>query len=200
MKYRFMMNRDIFFETLNEHYNHGARREIQKTFENHIDQSDIEVACEDIAEYIYSRYSSFNADAMAGLMEMAIKHNPQIALVNFPDNYLFHLTLLTGSVDLYECFIEEAIEPHLQSKNEDEAADYYSELYIVASKVNDKFFPEYKRCIKGLDFNGAFSRDDIRPGIAQINTSDYEIMNEVVEKYNTIIGRRDIIADLEERE
>lgn len=194
-----MMNRDTFFETLNEHYNHGARREIEKTFENHIDQNDLEEACKDIAEFIYLKYTTFNADSMAGFMEIAIKHKPEIAQLRFPENYLFRLAVIKGSKDLYDCFMEEAVEPYLASKNEEESCDYYTELYSVAFNLNEHFFPQYVPCIKGMDFNGAFGHDDNAPGISQIHTSDYELMNDVVEKYNTIIGRRDIIADLEER-
>jgi hypothetical protein len=193
------MNKDTFFETLIKHYNNGARLQIKKTIENYIEQSNLEEACKDIAEFIYIQYTSINADAMAGILEMAIKHKPEIAQVRFPENYLFRLTVIKGSKDIYDCFMEEAIEPFLESKNEEESAEYYTELLVVAINLNDYFFPQYVPCIKGMDFNGAFSHNDIAQGISQIHTSDYELMNDVVEKYNTIIGRRDILADLEER-
>lgn len=193
------MDRATLFSTLNEYFNYGAQDEIEKTIQKHIDENEIEVACEDIAEYIYDRYSSSNADAMAALMEMAIRHNREIALVKFPNNYLFHLILLTGSLDLYECFMEEAIEPHLEGKHEDETADYYTELYAVANDANEKYFSNCKQYRKGIDFDGAFGRSEENPSITNIHKEDYEKMKSVIEKYNAIIGRRDILADLEER-
>jgi hypothetical protein len=193
------MYKNTFFETLIDHFNHGARTKIKDTVENYIDQNDLEEASKDITEFILSKYRSFNADSMAGLMKIAISYNPQIALLRFPENYLFRLAVIKGSMDLYECFIEEAVAPYLASKSQDEAGDYYTELYSVAINLNDMFFPQYAPCIKGLDFNGAFGHNDTALGISQIHTSDYELMNDAVEKYNTIIGRRDIIADLEDR-
>lgn len=193
------MNKNTFFETLEDHFNHGARSKVIETVQQYIDETDLEEACKDIAEFIFSKYTTFNADAMAGFMEIAIKHKPEIAQLRFPENYLFRLAVIKGSKDLYDCFIEEAVEPHLESKNEEESADYYTELLSVAHNLNDHFFPKYVPCVKGMDFNGAFGHNDAAPGISHIHTSDFEIMNDVVEKYNTIIGRRDIIADLEER-
>ena len=193
------MTKTTFFETLINHYNDGGRSKIVETVQQYIDNTDLEEACKDIAEFIYLKYTTFNADTMAGFMEIAIKHKPEIAQLRFPENYLFRAAIIKGSKDLYDCFIEEAVEPYLASKNEEETADYYTELYSVAYNLNEHFFPQYVPCVKGMDFNGAFGHNSTGPGIAQIHISDFEVMNHVLEKYNTIIGRRDIIADLEER-
>jgi len=136
---------------------------------------------------------------MAGLMQMILQDNPNLAQLKFPENYFFRLAVLKGSMDLYECFIEEAVEPFLKGKDEDEQAEYYLELFLVASNLNDHFFPQYVPCVKGMDFNGAFGVDENNPAVSLIHTEDYEILDDVVEKYNTIIGRRDILKNLEER-
>lgn len=50
-----------------------------------------------------------------------------------------------------------------------------------------------------MDFNGVFARYEKDNSIALIHQEDFEIMDDVVEKYNSIVGRRDILADLEKR-
>jgi hypothetical protein len=136
---------------------------------------------------------------MAGLLQMMVRDNPQLALLKFPENFLYRLVIVKGSVDLYECFIEEAVEPFLKDKDEDDQLDYYADLFTTAMQLNDFFFPEYTQCIKGMDFNGIFATYENNSDVSLIHTEDFKTMDDVVEKYNTIIGRRDIIIDLEKR-
>jgi hypothetical protein len=133
---------------------------------------------------------------MAGLLQAIINKKPEVALVNFPENALFKLSCITGSLDLYDCFMEVGIEPFLKSKDEDFIFDYATELSLVAHEINDNFFPQYVKCIKGIDFNGAFKTDTNNKHLS-INLDDYETLEDVMEKYNTIIGRRDILEKID---
>lgn len=193
------MSKEKLFEELNDCYSYGDKQGILKNIKKYQNVVSEEEAGRDLAEYIFLKYTTYKADAMAGLMQMMIQDNPNLALLKFPENYFFRLAVLKGSIDLYECFIEEAIEPFLKGKGEDEQSDYYIELYAVASKLNDHFFPQYVPCVKGMDFNGIFSVYENDSAISLIHTEDFEILDDVVEKYNTILGRRDIIKNLEER-
>ncbi|MEI6627540.1 MAG: UDP-N-acetylmuramate dehydrogenase, partial [bacterium] len=44
----------------------------------------------------------------AKMMEIIIRKRPNLAMLQFPENYLFRVAVLRGSTDLYECYIEEA--------------------------------------------------------------------------------------------
>ena len=191
------MIKEELFKKLNDCFDYGDKKGIIENIKNYQKFVSEEEASRDLTEYIYSKFTTYKADAMAGLMQMIIQVNPNLALLKYPENYLFRLAIITGSMGLYECFIEEAVEPFLKDK--DEQDDYYMDLYTIAIKLNDHFFPEYTPCVKGMDFNGVFSTYENDSAISLINTEDYEILNDVVEKYNTIIGRRDIIKDLEDR-
>ena len=158
-----------------------------------------EDACMELSKRLFNRYNTFKADSTAKLMEIIIRKNPKMAMIKFPENYLFRLCVIRGSMDLYECYIEEVVEPFLVGKTEDEITECYLDLYSVAEKLTESFFPHYVRCVKGMDFNGAFSRYEKDNSIALIHQEDFEIMDDVVEKYNTILGRRDILIDLEKR-
>lgn len=136
---------------------------------------------------------------MAGLMQMIIHENPNLALLKFPENHFYRLAVIKGSIDLYECYIDEAIIPFLKDKDEDAASECYMKLVCAAKKLNDHFFLQYVPYIKGMDFNGAFAAYEKDPEISLIHHQDYETLNDVVEKYNAIIGRRDIIKDLYDR-
>lgn len=193
------MNKEELFKKLNECINYSDNQGILKNLKDYQKGVSEEEASRDFAEYIYLNYTTFNADAMAGLMQMMIQTNSNLALLKFPENFLFRVVVIKGSLDLYECFIEEAIEPFIKEKGDDEQSDYYIELHSVASNLSDHFFSQYVPCVKGLDFNGIFSIYDNNPNISLINTEDYEILDDVVERYNTIIGRRDILIDLENR-
>ncbi|WP_431158144.1 hypothetical protein [Winogradskyella poriferorum] len=193
------MDKTKFFKDLNKSFQYGDKSGLNNTLNHYINNNALETVSKDLAEYLYNNYTSYKADAMAGLMQLAIQCNPEIALLKFPENYLFRLLIIKGSMDLYQCFMEEAIEPFLKGKDEDFRFDYYSELNLVAQELNYHFFSQYVPCKKGMDFNGVFGIYENNPAKSLINTEDYETLNDVVENYNTIIGRRDILKDLEER-
>lgn len=192
------MTKKELFQELDDCYDYGDKNGMLENIKNYQKSVTEEDASRDLAEYFFLKYTTYKADAMAGIMQMILQDNPNLALLNFPENYFFRLAVIKGSMDLYDCFMEVAIEPFLEGKDEDEKGDYYVELYSVASNLNDKFLPEYVPCVKGMDFNGIFGVYENNPSISLINTEDYETINDVVEKYNTIIGRRDIVKNLEE--
>ena len=158
----------------------------------------VEEASETYATLLLQKFTHFSADTGAKLMEIAIRKNMQIALVKFPMNPFFRLAVFKGSVDLYECYIEEFIQP-LLAKNTDEEKnfDIYLDLHTIALQIADDCHNNYHRVIKGLDYNGAFKSE--RSGILSINEEDFEILNALCENYNSIIGRRDILQDLEKK-
>ena len=120
-------------------------------------------------------------------------------MLKFPENDMFRAAILRGSVDLYECYIEEAIVPFVKGKSDNKTVECYMELLTVAERLTEDFFPKYVRCVKGMDFNGAYAQSKENPNAVLINRENYEIMDDVVEKYNAIIGRRDILKDLNKR-
>lgn len=158
-----------------------------------------EEACYDLATRLFARYNTYKADSTAKLMEVIIRQKPRLAMLKFPENDMFRAAILRGSVDLFECYIEEAIEPFLKEKSRSKADDCYMELLTVAEQLTEDFFPKYVRCVKGMDFNGAYARSEENPNAVLINHEDFEVMDDVVEKYNTILGRRDIIKVLTEK-
>lgn len=172
---------------------------LEKNVDELLKLTDDEEACLELSKRLFQRYTTFKANSTAKLMEIIIRKNPKMAMIKFPENYLFRLGVIRGSMDLHECYIEEVVEPYLVGKNEDEITECYLDLYSVAEKLTEAFFPKYTRCVKGMDFNGAFSRYEKDNSIALIHQEDFEIMDDVVEKYNTIVGRRDILIDLEKR-
>lgn len=150
-----------------------------------------------IAEYLFNKYTAFRAGGLATYMEVAIKAKPIIAMVNHPENPLYRLAVIRGSQDLYDCYMEEAVEPFLANVNIDEHMDHYLELLNVAEDANEMIFNNYQSCIKGLHYNGAVPGD--HSYLVNLNRDDYETMEDVVEQYNAMIGRREILRDLNTR-
>lgn len=172
---------------------------LTKNVETLLTLTDEDDVCKGLSLMLFKRFTTYKAESTALLMQTIIRVNPQLALLKFPENHLFRIAVLKGSIELYECYIEEAIEPFLKGKTEDELFECYSDLYATADMVNEAFFPKYVKCIKGMDFSGAVKQDGAHSNLMLINEEDFDVMDEVVEKYNTIVGRRDILADLTRR-
>ena len=156
-------------------------------------------ASKQISEVILKLYSYFRAGLFGVFLEFIIRKRPNLAQVNYPENFLFKLCVITGSKDFYKCFIEEAAEPFLKDKNEEEKMEYYLDLHIISLKLNDLFFPEYEPYLKGLHYNGAFASPEGNDNVVLIHRGDYDIMEEIIENYNRIVGRRLIVDDLEKK-
>lgn len=149
-----------------------------------------------LAGAMLNRYTTFRASGIALFMEKVIRMKDNIALAHHPENPLFKLCVVTGSPELLDCYLEEAVAPFLKSKSAEKCSEFYFELYITASKMTDAFFEQYTRCVKGMDFNGAFSEQEDAPHIVLIHREDYELMDNVVEGFNRIVGRRDMVERL----
>ena len=154
---------------------------------------DVSTASQDLATFLITQYTASRADTIAKLLEIIIHTNPEIALVNFPENHFFRIVMISGSTDLLDCYIEEAVEPFLENKTEEEYKSYYEKLLHLGAKLNTLFSDQYSTAIKGMDYNGAFSNEN---GKATMHSEDYEIMEDIVNKYNSIVGRRDVIKTL----
>ncbi|OYU82526.1 MAG: hypothetical protein CFE24_15265 [Flavobacterium sp. BFFFF2] len=168
----------------------------EKQVKEYLKSTDESSASLGLATFIIKEYRAERADTVAKLMEIIIRCNPALALINYPENHFFRIIMISGSMDLFECLTEEAIEPHLKNSSEEEYIDYYTKLLHLGAKLNTIFSDQYEPQIKGVHFNGRFGTDDSNPNIALINLEDYEMMNDIIDKFNSIIGRRDIIKAL----
>lgn len=171
---------------------------LPKLIDSLISELGVEEASETYATLLLQKFTHFCADTCAKLMEIAIHTDMKMALAKFPVNPFFRLAIFKGSVDLYECYIEEFIQPLLARNIEEEKNfDIYLDLHTIAIQIADDCHNNYHRVIKGMDYNGAFQSE--KTGLLLINEEDFEIMNALCENYNSIIGRRDILQDLENK-
>lgn len=193
------MNKTNILKLLNNSINEGR----QEAFAEHLDTmltnySDIK-ACESLAKIIADQYTRYRADYLAIFLEIIIRRKPSLATLNHPLNDIFTVVLFSGAVDLYDCYIEEAIQPYLVNLNADEQMIFYKELSKVAAELNESFLNEYNECVKGREYNGPFGMDETSENAVLINKEDYDVIDKAVAKYNMIIGRRNILKDLLKR-
>ena len=174
-----------------------------KGFESNVEEllneSDDKKASLILSEILMNRYTTNKSDSTAKLMEIVIRKNPELAMVNFPDNYLFRVAILKRSWELYECYLEEAIYPYLKNKSEDKIFKCYMALYTVVEKDIDIIFAKLKKQVLGIDFNGIFSNYNGDDSISLIHYNDFITMNNTVENFNSILGRKEIFKDLEKK-
>lgn len=158
-----------------------------------------EDACKQLAQILGNNYSQFKSDYLAKILEIIIRKRSNLASVNHPFNILFQMTISTGSFEMYECYIEEYSVPYLSKIPLEEHELHYMELLNTAQELSEKLFKENKKCIKGMHYNGVSSRYENNENFMLINEQDYTIMEDVLERYNTIVGRGLIIEDLNKR-
>lgn len=152
-----------------------------------------------LSAFLLNRHTTSNSKDTAKLLEIILNSNEELAMINFPDNCFFQTAVLKGSMELYECYMEEAIESYLYDKSEDEAYTCYMNLNTIAERYNDLIFDRIPKYIKGKDFKSAVSKYEKDPNLVLIDAEDVAIMEKVIENYNGILGRRDILKDLEAR-
>ena len=152
-----------------------------------------------LSAFLMNRFTSATATEVAKLLELIINTNPELAMINFPDNCFFQAAVLRGSFELYQCYMDEAIESYLYDKSSDEAYKCYMNLNTVADRYNALIFERLPKYIKGKDFHGAVSVHDEEESLSIIKDNDLDFMERTIENYNGILGRRDILKDLEAR-
>ena len=171
-------------EALNECLDYGNKACFSEKVDLLLNQVNEERATELLASYLYNRYTTYNADSIAGLMEMIIRKNINVGFVNFPDN------------DLFDCYVEEFCQPYLEKNKTIDAAELYIGLVPVVEFYIEEQAAQEQPLIKGVHFNGAFGRSEELPNAVLINSEDYEQMNATVEKYNALVGRKAILKKL----
>ena len=82
----------------------------------------------------------------------------------------------------------------MKRANKIKKEENYIQLYSYVENFCEQMLPQYKRELKGTDYNGAYG--DYNETSVVINSEDYRIMDDVVERYNAIIGRAEIMRDL----
>ena len=143
-----------------------------------------------LAKVIYDNLSTYNADYLAKLLEIAIQKRMSWAQIGTKDNPLFKACIVLGSKDLYDCYIEET--SPLDN-------DWYATLYNEAILLDEQIMNVLHPVKKGIHYNGCLKTDDNSSSMVQIHRKDYNFIEDVVLKYNGIIERKQIIKDLLDR-
>lgn len=183
-------------EALNECLDYGDKDCFNEKVDVLLNKVNEERAAELLASYLYHRYTTSKADSIAGLMEMIIRKNMNLGFINFPDNNLFRVAILHGSVDLFDCYNEEFCQPYIKKNKKIDAAELYIDLIAVVEHYIQEQTEQEQPVIKGVHFNGAFGKSEEFPNAVLINNEDYEQMNATVEKYNALVGRKAILKKM----
>ena len=152
-----------------------------------------------LSAFLMNQYTTATANSCVQFLEIILNKNPELALVNLPDNSFFQVAIVRGSFELYQCYRDEALESYLYDKTSDEAYQCYLSLNTVADRYNTMIFERLSQYIKGKDYKGAVASNDKDPSLSLIKNNDLDFMERIIEYYNGILGRRDILKDIETR-
>lgn len=180
-------------------FNYGDFDGIEKDIDMLLKQHSKDEVSKKLSEMILKNYTIHKSDFLAKVMEVIIRKSPDLAMIKHPENYLFKTSVITGSNDLYECYIEEAAEPALANSKPQKKEHFYMELYNIAQNITELFYNDYKQYRKGTHYNGAFKDYEKNENIVLLAKEDYQVMNDLAEKYNAMVGRKDIVNDLSKR-
>ena len=193
------MEKQEILENIANSIDNGNLSGLSKSLDLLLEVVTDEEASQQLSIILFERYTRYKADMLAKIMEIIIRKRPNLALLKEAENFLFRVVIASGSKDLYDCYIEEAIQPAMAKKNQDDQEMYYCDLFSVAEELTEKFFGNYIECVKGVDYNGSFGRYEKDNNVALIHQEDYETMNAIMENFNKMVGRRDILKDLSEK-
>ena len=193
------MEKQEILENIANSIDNGNLSGLSKSLDLLLEVVTDEEASQQLSIILFERYTRYKADMLAKIMEIIIRKRPNLALLKKEENFLFRLVITSGSKDLYDCYIEEAIQPTMAKMKQDDQEMYYCGLFSVAEELTEKFFGNYIECVKGVDYNGSFGRYEKDNNVALIHQEDYETMNAIMENFNKMVGRRDILKDLSEK-
>ncbi len=152
-----------------------------------------------IAELFMQRFDNGKPDDLEWLLKEILSIKPELATAEIPYNPIFVATIIHGVFDVYRAYIEHGIHAYLEDKDTDDEIDCYNDLSITAQQLSDDLFLEYNQYFKGMHYNTAFKRLEEHPHIYLIAGEDVVAYENIVKQFNSIIGRRDIIDDLNRR-
>nr|AMP55550.1 hypothetical protein [uncultured bacterium] len=128
-------------------------------------------------------YRAQKADFIATFMERAIRFNPEWALIENPNNPLFRVALISGSKDIYDCYVEEV---HGLDQ------EWYKTALQLAMAYNERLLDQCQPVLIGCHYNTGLMQN----GRKSLDMEDYEVMDATIVKYNQIVGMRQILKDL----
>ena len=149
----------------------------------------------ELSKLLLLNYTSFREEGIAYFLELIIKSDSELALMDGDNNKFFKVAVMRGSFSLLECLFEKAYDPHFLTIDEDEKFDFITNLSLKAFDLDEKLLENNKKVYKGQDFSGGILNHDTNQVI--IAPEDYEVLNDIYERYNAIVGRKEIIKFLD---
>lgn len=122
-------------------------------------------------------------DYLAVFMEKALRYNSEWSMTDDPNNPLLRTTFISGSKDLYDCYVEVV---------EGLDKDWFERALQTAALYNRNLLDKCQTIFIGRDYNTGLEQN----GRRCIDLDDYAVMDATIVKYNQIIGLRQIMIDL----
>lgn len=152
-----------------------------------------------IADLFTDRFDNGKHDDLEWLLKEILNVKRELAAVDLPENPIFIAAVRHGVYEVYRGYVENCIEIIFKGKPKEKKSDCYFDLSTTAQEITDEIFPRFEQYFKGMHYNSVFGNDPENPRILWITPEDVSIYEKIVKYYNSIIGRRDIIEDLNSR-
>lgn len=191
------METTFIFNELHERMEYGDREKLEDLIDIIYNKFGASITADILSTFILKYFTHAQADKFVKLMNLCIDKYRDTAFINYPINDFFRLSVFKGSVPLYENYMKriKGIEQSLED------GKYYlsamKKLKFVAEKITEESFANYKTAISDKEFFGAEFSGSQNEII--LDFGEGSKMYALSEHFNSIISRRDILADLENR-
>lgn len=155
---------------------------------------------QEICDALVKYYDVTKIGVNTEILNTLFSENPIINnQIKTPINPFLMMCLITGAVEVYQEYCSCHLNVITREMNENEMMDYYTEMYSVSEELVDGLFHNYKTVFKGTDYNGKMVGINENTDFVMLPTKDYYLMEDLIENYNKIVGRRDIFFNISER-
>jgi len=164
--------------------------------ENYINFSNIQTASIDLSAFLAFQYDHDKEEDLATIMHLMLRANRDIGLINFPENNFFKIALTTGSFELFDVYLMQVVSYYLENKSIEEWKSCYTKLLKKAIDLNQLFMTQYDFVIKGIDYQ---LPEKLENNHLILSNKDHEEMQDTIDKFNKIVGRKKIMDELVDR-
>jgi hypothetical protein len=164
--------------------------------ENYTNLSDVQTASIDLSAFLAFQYDHDKEEDLATIMYLMLKANRDIGLINFPENNFFKIALITGSFGLLDVYLTQIISYYLENKSIEEWKSCYTKLLKKAIDLSQLFMTQYDFVIKGIDYQ---LPEKSEKDLLILSKKDHEEMQDTIDKFNKIVGRKKIMDELVDR-
>jgi hypothetical protein len=170
----------------------GWSRTFKKLMESEKNEEEV---VDIICWLLHENYTFYKEESFAVFLEKILEVNPGLGMLKFPENKFYHLSIMNGSTELFDCYSDLIIKPYIARNDTPELE---GKILVMAGAAKDMLADKLGKLgpLKlGREFNSGIAVDNDETKMV-IDKYDYDQLIKKVNEMNVIWGLRKIIISL----